>query len=159
MYRCAWFARLALRLWLTLTLMLTSVHVPYAMSEKAMGFLSWLPLHSATLLFGSVGILIALMLGAGFATRLAALLGIIIVSYRAAMAGDVSFPFYWITILALLLTLGPGKISLDYALLSHLKLRFPQAAACCHCRGRFWRCCLRQGSPSCARESNVDRQP
>ena len=46
---------LALRLWLMLTLMLTSVHVPYVMSEKAMRFLSWLPLHSATLLFGSVG--------------------------------------------------------------------------------------------------------
>jgi NADH dehydrogenase len=120
------FYLLALRLWLMLTLMLTSVHVPSAMSEKAMGFLSWLPLHSATLLFGSVGIPIALLLGAGFATRLAALLGILIVSYRAAMAGDVSFPFYWITILALLVTYGPGKISLDYALLSHLKLRFPQ---------------------------------
>jgi NADH dehydrogenase len=120
------FYLLALRLWLMLTLMLTSVHVPYAMSEKAMGFLSWLPPHSATLLFGSVGILIALLLGTGFATRLAALLGIIIVIYHAVMAGDVSFPFYWIVILALLLTYGPGKISLDYALLSHLKLRFPQ---------------------------------
>jgi len=49
------FYLLALRLWLLLTLMLTSVHVPYVMSEKAMRFLSWLPLHSATLLFGSVG--------------------------------------------------------------------------------------------------------
>ena len=36
-----------------LTLMLTSVHVPYVMSEKAMRFLSWLPLHSATLLSGT----------------------------------------------------------------------------------------------------------
>lgn len=120
------FYLLALRLWLMLTLLLAGGQAAGAAHEKAMGFLFWLPLHSATLLFGSVGVFIALLLGTGLMTRLAALLGILLVCIRAVMAGDVSFPFYWLTILALLMTYGPGHLSLDQVIYNALKKRFPQ---------------------------------
>jgi len=117
---------LSLRLWVMLTLILASIHVPYSMTMKAESLLAWLPLHSATLLFGDYSIVIALLLVVGFSTRLAALAGITFVFGRTVMMGDVSFPFYWFLILALFFTYGAGKISLDYILLALLKKRFPE---------------------------------
>src|SRR5215472_7163699 len=65
------FYLLALRLWLMLTLALDGGYVSKA--AVTIGRLdTWLPMRSATLLFGSTGIALALLIGCGFATRVVA---------------------------------------------------------------------------------------
>ena len=65
---------LALRLALMLTLLLAGGHMSTAMMTATAGIFGWLPVSSATLLFGEASIALALLIGSGLATRATALL-------------------------------------------------------------------------------------
>src|SRR5215470_9354164 len=92
------FYLLALRLWLMLTLALGGGHVPKA-AVMAEGLDTWLPVRSATLLFGNAGIALALLIGAGFGTRGVAMLVVAMIGYHKMMADPVSYPTYWTVLL------------------------------------------------------------
>jgi hypothetical protein len=67
-----------------------------------------------------------LPLGLGLATRLIALLALSAAGYSQMMVPGASLSTYWMLVLALLLALGAGQMSLDAALSNTLKRRFPQ---------------------------------
>jgi NADH dehydrogenase len=117
------FYLLALRLWLTLTLALATGRVAAPMVE---GLDAWLPFRSATLLFGSTGLALALLLGAGLATRIAAMLSLTMIGYHMVMTDPLSYPSYWAVLLLFLVGRGPGQYSLDGVLLSRLRRRLPE---------------------------------
>src|SRR5258708_17985252 len=112
---------LALRVALMLTLLLASGHTATAMIRTTAEIHAWLPVSSATLLFGNEGIAFALLLGSGLATRATALLTVVMIGYHEMSGGDVSFPFYWTVLLLLLVAKGPGPFSLDGAVLAGLR--------------------------------------
>jgi NADH dehydrogenase len=116
---------LGLRLWLMLTLALGGGHVPKA-AVMAEGLDTWLPVRSATLLFGNAGIALALLIGGGLATRVVAVLAVTIIGYHKVMADDMSYPFYWTVLLLLLVARGPGQFSLDELILSGFRRRLPE---------------------------------
>ena len=116
---------LALRLWLMLTLALADDRVPKAAAMVA-DLDTWLPVGSATLLFGSISIGLALLIGAGFGTRGVAMLVVAMIGYHKMMADPVSYPTYWTVLLVLLVARGPGKYSFDDLLLSRLRRRLPE---------------------------------
>ena len=114
--------RLGLRLWLALALLLAGSAIFSALGPPLS---LWLPLRSAAVLFAGVGSLLAVPLGLGLATRLTATLAIGATGYREMMAvGD--FSMFWFLGMALLLVSGPGALSLDGAISTMLKRRFPQ---------------------------------
>ena len=112
---------LALRVALMLTLLLAGGHMATAMKTTTVEIRAWLPVGSATLLFGNEGVALALLIGSGLATRATALLSVVMIGYHRMGGGDVSFPFYWTVLLLLLVTKGPGPLSLDGALLAGLR--------------------------------------
>src|SRR5215831_532149 len=112
---------LTLRIALMLTLLLAGGHMATAMITTTTDVRAWLPVSSATLLFGDAGIALALLIGSGLATRATALLGVVMIGYHEMSGGDVSFPFYWTMLLLLLVAKGPGPLSLDGALLAWLR--------------------------------------
>ena len=112
---------LALRVALMLTLLLASDHLATAMKRTTADIHAWLPVKSATLLFGNEVVALALLIGSGFATRATALLTVVIIGYHEMSGGDVSFPFYWAVLLLLLVAKGPGPFSLDSAVLAGLR--------------------------------------
>jgi NADH:ubiquinone reductase (H+-translocating) len=116
---------LALRVALMLTLLLAGGHMSTAMMTTA-GILAWLPVSSATLLFGNAGIALALLIGSGLATRVTALLTVVMIGYHKMSGGDMSFPFYWTVLLLLLVAKGPGPFSLDGAVLAGLRQSLPE---------------------------------
>ncbi len=116
---------LALRVALMLTLLLAGGHMSTAMMTTA-GILAWLPVSSATLLFGNAGIASALLIGSGLATRVTALLAVVMIGYHKMSGGDMSFPFYWTVLMLLLVAKGPGPFSLDGALLARLRRSLPE---------------------------------
>jgi NADH:ubiquinone reductase (H+-translocating) len=114
---------LALRVALMLTLLLAGEHMSTAMVAP---IFPWLPVKSATLLFGQASIWLPLFLGAGFATRATALLAVMMIGYHMIGGGDMSFPFYWTVLLLLLVAKGPGPFSLDGAVLAGLRRSLPE---------------------------------
>jgi NADH:ubiquinone reductase (H+-translocating) len=84
---------LVLRLALMLTLLLAGGHMSTAMTTTTMPILAWLPVTSATLLFGNVGIGLPLLIGSGLATRATALLAVAMTGYHMMTGGDMSFSF------------------------------------------------------------------
>src|SRR5260221_12502704 len=112
---------LALRVALMLTMLLAGGHMATAMMTTTVEIRAWLPLSSATLLFGNEGVAWALLIGGGLATRATALLGVVMISYHEMSGSDVSFPFYWTVLLLLLVAKGPGPFSLDGAILAGLR--------------------------------------
>jgi NADH dehydrogenase len=112
---------LALRVALMLTLLLAGGHMATAMKTTTVEIRSWLPVSSATLLFGNEGVALALLIGSGLATRASALLSVVMIGYHEMSGGDVSFPFYWTVLLLLLVAKGPGPLSLDGALLAGVR--------------------------------------
>src|SRR6266853_2090527 len=108
---------LALRLALMLTLLLAGGHMATATTEIH----AWLPVGSATRLFGNDGVALALLIGSGLATRATALLAVVMIGYHKMMGGDMSLPFYWTMLLLLLVAKGPGPFSLDGAVLAGLR--------------------------------------
>src|SRR5215813_2223775 len=112
---------LALRVALMVTLLLAGGHMATAMMTTTEEIHAWLPVSSATLLFGNKGVALALLIGSGLATRATALLSIVMIGYHEMSGGDLSFPFYWTALLLLLVTKGPGPLSLDGALLAGLR--------------------------------------
>jgi NADH:ubiquinone reductase (H+-translocating) len=117
---------LALRVALMLTLLLAGGHVATAMITTAPEIHAWLPVRSATQLFGNEGIALALLLGSGLATRATALLAVVMIGYHKMMGGDMSLPFYWTVLLLLLVAKGPGPFSLDGAVLAGLRRSLPE---------------------------------
>src|SRR5712664_358560 len=112
---------LALRVALMLTLLLAGGHMPTAMMTTTSEIHTWLPVRSATRLFGNEGVALALLIGSGLATRATALLTAVMIGYHEMSGGDVSFPFYWTVLLLLLVAKGPGRFSLDGAVLAGLR--------------------------------------
>jgi NADH dehydrogenase len=110
---------LALRVALMLTMLLAGGHMATAMLTTTAD--AWLPVSSATLLFGNKGVAWALLIGSGLATRATALLNVVMIGYHEMSGGDVSFPFYWTVLLLLLVAKGPGPFSLDGAVLAGLR--------------------------------------
>src|SRR5712664_1403301 len=117
---------LALRVALMLTLLLAGGHMPTAMMTTTSEIHTWLPVRSATRLFGNEGVALALLIGSGLATRATALLTAVMIGYHEMSGGDVSFPFYWTVRLLLLVTKGPGPFSLDGAVLAGLRRSLPE---------------------------------
>jgi NADH:ubiquinone reductase (H+-translocating) len=113
---------LALRVALMLTLLLAGGHMATTTTEIR----GWLPVGSATRLFGNEGIALALLLGSGLATRATALLAVVMIGYHKMMGGDMSLPFYWTVLLLLLVAKGPGPFSLDGAVLAGLRRSLPE---------------------------------
>jgi NADH dehydrogenase len=113
---------LALRVALMLTLLLASDHMATTTAEIH----AWLPVGSATRLFGNEGVALALLIGSGLATRATALLAVVMIGYHKMMGGDMSLPFYWTVLLLLLVAKGPGPFSLDGAVLAGLRRSLPE---------------------------------
>jgi NADH:ubiquinone reductase (H+-translocating) len=117
---------LALRVALMLTLLLASGHMSAPMMTATAGIVEWLPVSSATLLFGKAGIVLAPFIGSGLATRAAALIAVVMIGYHMVSGDEMSFPFYWTVLLLLLLAKGPGPFSLDGVVVARLRRRMPQ---------------------------------
>src|SRR6266852_3630649 len=112
---------LALRVALMLTLLLAGGHMATAMMTTTPEIHAWLPVGSATRLFGNEGVALALLIGSGLATRATALLAVVMIGYHKMIGSDMSFPFYWTVLLLLLVAKGPGPFSLDGAVLAGLR--------------------------------------
>jgi NADH:ubiquinone reductase (H+-translocating) len=117
---------LVLRVALMLTLLLASGHISTAMMKMPTEIVEWLPVSSATLLFGEVGIVLGPLIGSGLATRATALLAVVIIGYHMMSGGEMSFPFYWTVLLLLLVAKGPGAFSLDGFVVAALRRRMPE---------------------------------
>src|SRR5262252_5391778 len=76
---------LALRV--ALTLLLAGGHMSTAMMTTAETH-AWLPVGSATRLFGNEGVALALLMGSGLATRAIALLAVVMIGYHEMAGGD-----------------------------------------------------------------------
>src|SRR5258706_7059572 len=109
-----------------LTLLLAGGRLLTAMRTTIPGTLSWLPVKSATLVFGNAGISLALLIGGGLATRATALLAVVMIAYLKMTIGDIGFPLYWTALLLILVTMGPGPYSLDGLVLAGLRRRIPE---------------------------------
>jgi NADH:ubiquinone reductase (H+-translocating) len=116
---------LSLRVALMLTLLLADGHMPTTMTTATTPILAWLPVSSATLLFGNVGIALPLLIGSGVATRATALLAVTMISYHMISGGDMTFSFFWTVLLLLLVAKGPGPFSLDAFILAGLRRSLP----------------------------------
>jgi NADH dehydrogenase len=116
---------LALRVALMLTLLLAGGHMPTAMMTTS-EIHTWLPVRSATQLFGNEGVALALLVGSGLATRATALLAVVMIGYHKMSGGDMSLAFYWTVLLLLLVAKGPGPFSLDSAVLAGLRRSLPE---------------------------------
>lgn len=116
---------LALRLWLMLTLALGGGYLSNA-AVTIERLDAWLPMRSATLLFGGTSTALALLIGGGFSTRVVAMLAVTIIGHHMMMGDDMSYPFYWTVLLLLLVVRGPGQYSLDHLILLGLRRRLPQ---------------------------------
>jgi NADH:ubiquinone reductase (H+-translocating) len=116
---------LVLRIALTLTLLLAAGHMSTTVMTTTTPIRAWLPVSSATLLFGNVGIGLPLLMGSGLATRATALLAVTMIGYHTMSGGDMSFSFYWTVLLLLLVTKGPGPFSLDALILAGLRQSLP----------------------------------
>ncbi|HZB92149.1 MAG TPA: NAD(P)/FAD-dependent oxidoreductase [Stellaceae bacterium] len=114
--------QLALRVWLALALLLASNAI-FAAPGSPLSL--WLPLRSAAVLFAGAAPLLAVALGAGLATRLTAAVALGASGYQEMMAGA-DFSTFWTLGVALLIVSGPGALSLDGAIVTMLKRRFPQ---------------------------------
>jgi NADH:ubiquinone reductase (H+-translocating) len=112
----------ALRVWLALALLLTSTAIFPALGPALS---LWLPLRTAAILFGGAGLLLAVALGVGLATRITAAVALSVTGYHEMMAAA-DFSMFWTLGLALLIVAGPGVLSLDGAIVTLLKRRFPQ---------------------------------
>jgi NADH dehydrogenase len=117
---------LALRVALMLTLLLASGHMSTAMMTTTAGIFKWLPVSSATLLFGEAGIALALLIGSGLATRATTLFAVLMLGYHTMSGGEMSFPFYWTVLLLLLVAKGPGPFSLDGVVVAALRRSLPE---------------------------------
>src|SRR5215470_12455783 len=117
---------LALRVALMLTLLLAGGHMATAMMTTTAEIHAWLPVGSATRLFGKEGVALALLIGSGLATRATALLAVVMIGYHKMIGGDMSLPFYWTVLLLLLVAKGPGPFSLDGAVVAALRRSLPE---------------------------------
>src|SRR5215471_5866028 len=118
--------QVVLRLALMLTLLLAGGHMSTAMTTTTTPILAWLPVTSATLLFGNVGIGLPLLIGSGLATRATALFAVAMIGYHMMTGGDMSFSFYWTVLLLFLVAKGPGPLSLDGVILLGLRRSLPE---------------------------------
>src|SRR5258707_675489 len=112
---------LALRVALMFTLLLAT-----AMMATTAEIHAWLPVSSATRLFGNEGVALALLIGSGLVTRATALLAVVMIGYHKMIGGDMSLPFYWTVLLLLLVAKGPGPFSLYGAVLPGLRRSLPE---------------------------------
>jgi NADH:ubiquinone reductase (H+-translocating) len=120
---------LALRVALMLTLLLAGGHMSTAMMTTTTPMRVWLPVSSATLLFGNVGIGLPLLMGSGLATRATAVVAVAMIGYHMLSGGDMSFSFYWTALLLLLVAKGPGPLSLDGVMLAGLRRNLKELSA------------------------------
>src|SRR5262249_43485507 len=112
---------LALRVALMLTLLLASGHMSTAMMTTTAGIFKWLPVSSATLLFGEAGIALALLIGSGLATRATTFFAVLMLGSHTMMGGEMTFRFYWPALFLLLVARGPGPFSLEGVVVGALR--------------------------------------
>lgn len=114
-----------LRLWLGITLIIVSSRIN--LTSEAMHFLfPWLPVHSATIIFAYSSFLFSFLFIVGFATRILALIGFVLICHAYPDLSLVVSPFYWIMSMALFFIFDAGKFSLDELIFNVLKRHFPQ---------------------------------
>ncbi len=113
--------QLLLRLWAGAAIIMAWL---WADGATAMSF--WLPLASAGEFSTSLEVLLAVLLIAGLATRVAAL-GLIVLSSAVHLMGSGYANYgYWLMLCALFATYGAGGWSLDALIDRALRRRFPQ---------------------------------
>ena len=117
----------ALRVWVLMTFLSVDQGVTSGASEKFGAFATWLPIHSASLLFGKATLVMAILLGAGCLTRVVAALGIGLV-LTDTMMSQVSYPLYWMFVMSILITSGPGRLSVDELIMGLIRKRYPQVS-------------------------------
>ncbi|KTD56971.1 NADH dehydrogenase transmembrane protein [Legionella santicrucis] len=118
---------LGLRIWLMIICLLLGNYVLQITTSEMQLVSVWLPLHSFSLLINHPGIFILpLFLVLGAATRLIALLLLILICINQAHASELAYAPYWMMIMAILFVSGPGFFSFDQILLSFFKRRYPQ---------------------------------
>jgi NADH dehydrogenase len=115
--------QLILRCWIMMSILFVVQKVIHVHPSTLQTMASWLPLHSALLLFGDVPFLFPLLLGLGFATRLTALIGLGVIAFHGA---GQAYSIYWIIVMAILVVSGPGVFSLDQWILHFFKRCYPQ---------------------------------
>jgi NADH dehydrogenase len=123
---CSATYQLGLRAWLMLALLVAGGLLRVGPGDGAGLLSAWVPSASAVAMFGSSAAFLAIPLGLGIATRLVAASALCAAGYSEMMVPSASLSMDWALALALLLVLGPGKISLDAALSNVLKRRIPQ---------------------------------
>ena len=107
-----------LRLWIAATFIATM----WPLS----GYGAWLPLHSASMFAGVIGMFCATLLVLGIATRLITLL-LLLFTFAVQMTDpQLSVDIYWLMLFALLVANGPGTWSLDQLLHRRLAKSYPQ---------------------------------
>ena len=123
---CSALYAFGLRVWLMLGLLVAGGLLQVGLGDAAGPLSAWVPAASAAAMFGGSAVFLAFPLGLGLVTRLVAVAALCAAGYSEMMVPSASLSTYWTLALALLLALGPGRMSLDAALSNALKRRFPQ---------------------------------
>lgn len=120
----------SLRLWIAAGLMaVVSIGIGNIGGRTSDALAFCLPLHTLAPLAGAVGLLAAVLLLAGFATRFAALSLIAMLFGMAMLEASAVSHVPWVTlVLALIALYGGGRYSLDAAIDRQLRGIFPQLA-------------------------------
>ncbi|CEG58315.1 NAD(P)/FAD-dependent oxidoreductase [Legionella fallonii] len=117
---------LGLRIWLMLSLILLGAYdVKMSTSGMQLAFV-WLPLKSLHLLIGSGFLILPFVFGIGIATRLFALLLLVLFFVTQSQVSELAYAPYWMMIMAILFMSGSGFFSFDQMMFSTLKRRYPQ---------------------------------
>lgn len=114
--------RLFTRVWIAAAVVSSTLVAVQAPTQTALGLL---PLMSAAQ-FGGLGLICVVLLGAGFATRVAAV-ALMLLTFGLAMTSvwD-SIYAYWLALFALFALYGPGRLSVDFVIDQTLRRLFPQ---------------------------------
>jgi NADH dehydrogenase len=123
---CSAAYHLGVRAWLMLALLIAGNLLPARLGDATGPLSAFVPSASAAAMFASSAAFLALPLGLGLAVRVVAIGGLCAAGYSEMMVPSASLSTDWTLALALLLVLGPGRISLDAALSSLLKRHIPQ---------------------------------
>jgi putative oxidoreductase len=119
--------RLFMRVWIALAVTVGSGALLVAQPEAPTALSGLLPLKSVAQ-FGGLGLICAVLLGAGLAGRVAAVAFMLLTSGLAMSNVWDSIYGYWLALFALLALYGPGRLSIDAVIEQALQRLFPQLA-------------------------------
>ena len=89
-------------------------------------YAAWLPLQSAALFTGGIGLVCAALLVPGIATRVIALLLLLFILGMQMADPRLSIDIYWLMLFTLLVANGPGEWSADQLIRRRLAQSYPQ---------------------------------